>query len=111
MISFILRKTPLLSIFIIANLWNCQHARVELAPTVKTKKTKEGSETQGKTITFKQDYYLMGLFPRKIQYDESSLCPSRGIKEIHQYSTLWNGVCEQLTLGIYSPRSIEISCH
>lgn len=106
-----MRKSVLLSIFMIINLWNCQHARVELAPTVKAKKTKEVGETKGRTVTFKQNYFLMGLLPRKIEYDESSLCPARGIKEIHQYSTLWNGVCEQLTLGIYSPRSIEISCH
>jgi hypothetical protein len=53
----------------------------------------------------------MGLLPRKIEYNESILCPVRGMKEIHQYSSLTDGVLEQITFGIYSPRSIEIVCY
>ncbi|AOP32752.1 hypothetical protein A0128_02010 [Leptospira tipperaryensis] len=86
----------------------CQHARVELAPIVKQKGK---FETKREPILLKQNYYLMGLLPRKIEYDESNVCPERGIKEIHQYSSLTNVLLEQITLGIYSPRSLEIFCY
>lgn len=53
----------------------------------------------------------MGLLPRKIEYEESNICPERGIKEIHQFSSFTNVLFEQMTLGIYSPRSLEIFCY
>ncbi|TGL78146.1 Bor/Iss family lipoprotein [Leptospira yasudae] len=87
----------------------CQHARVEVAPiAAKQAKTKE---TNRETILLKQNYYLMGLLPRKLEYSEAQYCPERGIKEVHQYSSFANILFEQITIGIYSPRSLEIVCH
>ncbi|TGM03115.1 hypothetical protein EHQ76_10485 [Leptospira barantonii] len=86
----------------------CQHARVEVAPTFKQKRK---VETNRETILLKQNYYLMGLLPRKLEYSESEYCPNRGIKEVHQYSSIANILMEQMTIGIYSPRSLEIVCH
>ncbi|MBM9575949.1 hypothetical protein JWG45_02175 [Leptospira sp. 201903070] len=86
----------------------CQHARVELSPIVNQKKA---AESKKERILLKQNYYLMGLLPRKIEYEEANICPERGIKEIHQYSSFMNIVFEQMTLGIYSPRSLEIFCY
>ncbi|TGK15877.1 Bor/Iss family lipoprotein [Leptospira kmetyi] len=86
----------------------CQHARVEVAPTLKQKRK---AETNRETILLKQNYYLMGLLPRKLEYSESEYCPHRGIKEVHQYSSIMNILVEQMTIGIYSPRSLEIVCH
>lgn len=87
---------------------SCQHARVEVAPTLKQKRK---TETNRETILLKQNYFLMGLLPRKLEYSESEYCPNRGIKEIHQYSSISNILFEQMTIGIYSPRSLEIVCH
>ncbi|RHX82031.1 hypothetical protein DLM76_07610 [Leptospira yasudae] len=87
----------------------CQHARVEVAPiAAKQAKTKEINR---ETILLKQNYYLMGLLPRKLEYSEAQYCPERGIKEVHQYSSFTNILFEQITIGIYSPRSLEIVCH
>ncbi|PJZ56842.1 Bor/Iss family lipoprotein [Leptospira barantonii] len=94
--------------FLATNFVLCQHARVEVAPTFKQKRK---AETSRETILLKQNYYLMGLLPRKLEYSESEYCPHRGIKEVHQYSSITNILMEQMTIGIYSPRSLEIVCH
>ena len=94
--------------FTILNFLNCQHARVEFSPILQSKKIDNQVESK---VILKQNYFFMGLLPRKIEYNESILCPVRGMKEIHQYSSLRDGVLEQITFGIYSPRSIEIICY
>jgi hypothetical protein len=94
--------------FTILYFLNCQHARVEFSPILQSKKIDNQVESK---VILKQNYFFMGLLPRKIEYNESILCPVRGMKEIHQYSSLTDGVLEQITFGIYSPRSIEIVCY
>ncbi|TGK15410.1 Bor/Iss family lipoprotein [Leptospira stimsonii] len=103
-----LKINYIIMIFFCVSITFCQHARVEVSPIAEQKKK---TESKKERILLKQNYYLMGLFPRKIEYEESSLCPERGIKEIHQYSSFMNVLFEQMTLGIYSPRSLEIYCY
>ncbi|RHX91827.1 hypothetical protein DLM75_00845 [Leptospira stimsonii] len=103
-----LKVNYIILIFFCVSITFCQHARVEVSPIANQKKK---TESKRERILLKQNYYLMGLLPRKIEYEEASVCPERGIKEIHQYSSFSNIIYEQLTLGIYSPRSLEIFCH
>lgn len=62
-------------------------------------------------LTLKQNYYLWGLFPREFAYEEESLCPGRGIQELHQFYAPRDFLLEQLTFGIYSPRTLEVRCY
>ncbi|PJZ69117.1 hypothetical protein CH373_11635 [Leptospira perolatii] len=89
---------------------SCQHARLKLAPVQEKTKVADAKENPPE-INIKQRYYLFGLYPRNMEYSEKELCPARGIKEIHQYSTFWDLTFEQLTIGIYSPRSLSIQCY
>lgn len=106
---------------------SCQHARVrfEMSPP---KECKEGSGIEsdclfakatllskvreGGTLShkFRQDYYLWGIYPRKIELDLSDVCPA-GIYELHRYATFGDTLIEQLTIGIYSPRTIKLICY
>lgn len=95
-------------IFISLSITFCQHARVEVSQIADPKKK---TESKRERILLKQNYYLMGLLPRQIEYEESKVCPEKGIKEVHQYSSFTNVLFEQMTLGIYSPRSLEIFCY
>lgn len=70
-------------------------------------KVKEGGTLSHK---FKQEYYFWGFFPRKIELDLSEVCPE-GIYEIHRYATFNDTLLEQLSLGLYSPRTVKLICY
>lgn len=96
----------------------CQHARVELAPALIAPGQREllpvaqiSGVKDGDRMRLKQSYYLWGLFPRERSYREADLCPDRGIREIHQFNTPDDLLIEQLTFGLYSPRTLEIRCY
>ncbi|EMJ67098.1 hypothetical protein LEP1GSC051_3713 [Leptospira sp. P2653] len=48
--------------------------------------------------------------PREYLIDVTGYCPN-GIKEVRQYSTFLDLIYEQLTLGIYSPRTLNLICY
>lgn len=101
----------------VTGLAGCQHARIELAGVApdgaageKPSTESATNPTQQRRIVLKQQYFLMGLLPRWKIYEEQQLCPERGIRTIHQYDTFSDALLEQLTLGIYAPRTLEILC-
>lgn len=102
---------------IILSLLYCQHARVELPPPAAgpCKKNDCGSTAlqtdSGKAQLFHHTYYLGGLIPRKYEIKESEVCPDKGIRQIHQYYTFKDAALEQLTVFIYSPRTVKIICY
>ncbi|MDZ4725688.1 MAG: hypothetical protein SH817_06005 [Leptospira sp.] len=116
-----------LSLFIILLLVSCQHARVRLemkppnecisnefsesdcmfAKANLLNKVREGGTLSHK---FKQDYYFWGFYPRNMELDLSEVCPA-GIYELHRFATFSDTLFEQLTIGIYSPRTIKLLCY
>lgn len=57
-----------------------------------------------------QSFYFWGTVPREGRVDATIYCPN-GVKEARQYSTFLDFVYEQLTLGIYSPRTLNLICY
>lgn len=110
---------PILLMFL---LLSCQHAEVTLSPALLTPaQRQQGRQRNSETsaafperngpFILKQNYYFWGFCPRELVYEESVLCPGRGIRKISQISTLSDLTLEQLTIGIYSPRTMEVICH
>ncbi len=60
--------------------------------------------------TMKQEFYIGGIYPFDYKIDLAELCPGQSLLEVYQYATWKDGLYEQLTLGIYSPRTLEIKC-
>ncbi|TGL49150.1 hypothetical protein EHQ61_11825 [Leptospira wolffii] len=65
---------------------------------------------KGETYKIPHTYYFFGLYPGNIVVDAGRYCPS-GPKSVHQYTSFWDGLWEQLTLAIYSPQTVEIECY
>lgn len=112
---------------IVALASQCRHAHVRFDPPLpavcsksptspdceRAKKTQDSarqSSTKGTMHVVHQDFLLFGLYPRRQIIDLSKYCPS-GAKSLHQYVSLEDGLLEQLTLTIYSPRTLEIECY
>ncbi|EMJ94633.1 Bor/Iss family lipoprotein [Leptospira alstonii] len=57
-----------------------------------------------------QPFYFWGMVPEDRQVDMAVYCPN-GIKETLQYSTFLDSLYEQLTLGMYSPRTLNLICY
>lgn len=113
-------------------LWitiSCQHARIRIPPPLPDEckpwndknleptcleKRKE-LENEWEVIPtnvkeYEQKYYFWGLKPSDIYYKLDEECPN-GVKEIYQFSTFKDAVYEQLTLGLYSPRTLRLTCY
>lgn len=114
------------TLFIILFLLNCQHARLRVSPPLpKSCQSENQKQCEKDKIEFQeklksseksfkeihQVYYLGGLFPRKYEIQESKYCPDSGIYEILQYYTFKDALFEQLTVFIYSPRTVRITCY
>nr|WP_246052722.1 Bor family protein [Leptospira semungkisensis] len=65
---------------------------------------------QGEVHSISQKYYLFGLYPSDIIVNVAKYCPA-GPKSAHQFQSFWDGFWEQVTLTIYSPRTLEIECY
>ncbi|EMM98397.1 hypothetical protein LEP1GSC021_2343 [Leptospira noguchii str. 1993005606] len=57
-----------------------------------------------------QSFYFWGMIPKKHYVNVNEYCPNK-IKEIRQYSTFLDFLYEQLTLGIYTPRTLNLTCY
>ncbi|MDI7207844.1 hypothetical protein QMN03_13240 [Leptospira santarosai] len=126
--GYLLQKTFrkfLFVVFLFTALWNCQHVRVrfsqEIPEPCKTsnqkKECKIALETRAKkesapkqTFTISQNFYFWGLKPANYAIDGITYCP-HGVYEAYQYTSFRNGLYEQLTLGIFSPRTLILTCH
>lgn len=123
----ILIPTKVLILLATFSLIGCQHARVRfkmIEPEQCTKEVYSNSDClfakasldakvrEGGTLThvLNQDYFFWGFYPRNININLTDTCPA-GIYEIHRYATFKDTLFEQLTIGIYSPRSIKLVCY
>lgn len=111
-------KRPLILLFPTLFLLSCQHARVEFAPALISPEERRSvlpddpSMKRAKDrVVVHQNFYVFGLLPRSKSYEEHMLCPSKGIREIHQFTSISDAVLAQMTLGIYAPRTLEIHCY
>ena len=112
-------------------LFGCRHARVILPPPVpevcrdatspakmmrcdsekaRIKFNIERNEAARVTKTFRHKFYFWGLMPKKHEYNGKEICPN-GVREIHEFSTWKDGLLAEVTLGIYMPRTMEITCY
>lgn len=112
------RKVVLSLLFPAFYFISCQHARVELTPALLSPSERRPTLPDDPSIQREKDrvvvhqrFYVFGLLPRNVSYDEQMLCPLRGIREIHQFNSISDAVLEQITLGLYSPRTLEIRCY
>ncbi|TGK08162.1 hypothetical protein EHO58_06060 [Leptospira selangorensis] len=64
----------------------------------------------GQTHSLNQTYYLFGLYPSEIVVNLEKYCP-HGPKSAHQFQSFSDAFWEQITLLIYSPRTLEIECY
>ncbi|EMJ93134.1 Bor/Iss family lipoprotein [Leptospira alstonii] len=114
-----------LTVFLSIVFWNCQHVRVRFAQekpepckiSEQKKECKTALEQRTKNqslpkqqFTIAQNFYFWGLKPANYTIDGLTYCPA-GVYEAYQYSTFLNGLYEQLTLGIYTPRTLILTCY
>ncbi|WP_254055542.1 Bor family protein [Leptospira mayottensis] len=111
--------------FLLTVFWNCQHARVRFPqetpePCKLSNQKKECKialearikmeSTPKQTFTISQNFYFWGLKPSNYAIDGTAYCP-HGVYEAYQFTSFWNGLYEQLTLGFFSPRTLVLTCH
>ncbi len=64
----------------------------------------------GEKHTLAQNFFFFGLYPRNQLVDVSGLCPT-GVHRLHQYTSILDGILEQATFTIYSPRTLDVECN
>jgi hypothetical protein len=62
----------------------------------------------GETFVENNPFFLWGLVGENT-VDTRQMCP-HGVAEVHTYETVIDGLASGFTLGLYSPRTIEITC-
>ncbi|MCB1192456.1 MAG: Bor family protein [Leptospiraceae bacterium] len=78
---------------------NCFHNRV----------TYDRNATPGDKKEIKTHFFLVGLYPdRKFSVEE--LCGKDGIYQVHDMTNFEDGLLSCLTFGIYTPRTLEVTC-
>ncbi|SOR61455.1 conserved exported hypothetical protein [Leptospira interrogans serovar Manilae] len=113
-------------IFLILSLLTaCQNVQVSFAqkppksciPPILRRQCKNDLEERArlnaqppKVHVVSQSFYFWGMIPKKHHVNVSDYC-TNGIKEIRQYSTFLDSIYEQLTLGIYTPRTLNLTCY
>lgn len=85
---------------------NCQHARLRFDGCADCK----GGTDPSKTQELHHKFYVWGLVGKQELYARD-LCPGSGISEIYQYTSAVDGILENLTLGMYMPRTLRITCN
>jgi len=96
-----MKHLALLTLLILLSI-GCHHARVRL--------DKETPKTKGEVKMIHKRFWLGGMFPRKVEIDATKLCSS-GVYEVDEYYRWQDAVWTQVTLGIYVPRTIKITCN
>ena len=84
----------------------CQHARVRFDDCRHCRE----DEGQAATQLFPQPFWAWGLVPWQMEYNLSEICPN-GVKEVHEYAGWLDGLFDNGTAGIYSPRHLAITCN
>jgi hypothetical protein len=81
----------------------CAPARAQLV------QLPEGTPTRIETREL--SYTFWGLRPSPIVLSAADLCPEGGIASIYEYSSLKDFWVENLSLGIFSPKHLEVECY
>lgn len=109
---------------------SCRHARIRLIPPLPASCRGSGARNAALCAEQKNDlamriekgektrevkrithwFYFWGFFPRKISVDLTRSCPN-GVYEVYQYATVTDGAISEITLGIVSPRTLQITCY
>lgn len=87
-------------------LISCQHARLRFDGC----KDCKGSPDPSKTKTLHHKFYVWGLVG-KAEVHAQEVCPDSGINEVYQYTSAMDGILENLTIGMYMPRTLKITCN
>jgi hypothetical protein len=56
------------------------------------------------------NYFLFGLFPSKQEIKLSEACGDKPFRQAYADHSLWQATSSLLTLGIYTPRIIQVWC-
>ena len=91
---------------------DCDEAKKRVAlkeEEVKQKLLEEESKPP-KEVMLMQDFFLWGYYPKKIVVNISEACEGRGAVEVYQYGQVKDEVIGQITLGMYMPRTLKITC-
>lgn len=103
----------------------CRHARVRIPPEscripggtesaqcIAQNEAIDQRREEGKlkTVTKNVNYYLWGILPGQVEVDASGEC-ANGIHEIHAYDGVMDVIWVSITVGIYMPRTVEITCN
>lgn len=93
------KKLYIIPLVLLLFVIGCHHNRVTY---------KKGSG--GKITKKSHDYFLWGLIPSEKKFKVKELCPGGSIQQIHSYFTVPNALFGICTLGIYSPKTLEVKC-
>lgn len=87
------------------SLENCQEIVLD-------RKTRSENLPEGRVSknVIKQHFFIGGLYPFEMSYTQKELCPSGKIYDVYQYFSLMDGLYENLSVGLYSPRTLQITC-
>jgi hypothetical protein len=96
-----MRHLTLITLFILLSI-GCHHSRVRL--------DNGSNQSKGEVKTLNKNFWLGGMFPRKVEVDATKLCPS-GVYEIDEFYTFKDAALTQLTAGIWVPRTLKITCN
>lgn len=114
-----------------AGIMSCQHVRIQLKDTtvlrecdsynnarydqlrrIECERAKDRlRERRKKTTPTEENYafYFWGLYPSAVTVKARDVCPD-GVKEIYAFSTWKDELLANLTIGIYAPRTLRITC-
>lgn len=68
--------------------------------------SKEGPPQYSEWLNF----YVFGLVPSKKTISVSDVCAGKSFRQAYVSNGLWQGTLTLLTVGLYSPRTIEVWC-
>lgn len=85
---------------------DCNKAKLDL----QNKRDEQLTEERRREFVYHHKYLFWGLKPPVIAIDVTKLCPI-GVKEIYEYSSVKDGLLENLTFGIYCPKTLKITCY
>lgn len=111
---------------------SCQHVRIQMKDTVTlpacesyksakydqlrrvecdraTERLRERRKAAAIPHEQNYDFYFWGLYPSALTLNTNKYCPD-GVKEIYSFSTWSDELLANLTIGIYVPRTVRITC-
>ena len=68
--------------------------------------SKEGKASYSKNL----NYFLFGLFPFKHSVSLKEACEKKPFRQAYSYHNFWQATISLVSLGIYTPRTLEVWC-